>query len=133
MAFTSFAYPLCEPRPATKRRVGKLFRCCRGGGQTFNVGATDVNYLKAFFLDARNGNSIDTVKQLIDKNAEAHGWLIFATHDIDDNPSGYGCSKKFFEEAVAHAAKSGSLLLPVGKACERLHMMEKELESVPQG
>lgn len=131
-AFTSLAYPICGPRPATKRRIGKLFRCCRGGGQTFNVGTTDLNFLKAFFLDVRNGDTIDTVKQLVDKNAEARGWLIFATHDIDDNTSRYGCSKKFFKEVVAHAANSGSLLLPVGKACEQVQMTGKKIKSTPQ-
>jgi peptidoglycan/xylan/chitin deacetylase (PgdA/CDA1 family) len=119
-SFTTLAYPICEPRPATKKAVGKLFRCCRGGAQTFNVGTTDLNLLKAFFL--RNYDTIDTVKRLIDRNAEARGWLIFATHDIDDNPSLYGCSKKFFKGVVAHAANSGSLFLPVGKACEQLQI-----------
>jgi len=119
-AYSSLAYPICEPRPATKRRIGKLFRCCRGGGQSFNVGKIDLNLLKAFFLDVRNGNTIDTVKRVVHKNAEARGWLIFATHDISDNPSRYGCSKHFFEEIVKHAAQSGALLLPVGKAYEQI-------------
>lgn len=117
-AFSSFAYPFCAPKPAIKRRMGKLFSCCRGGGQTFNVGDTDYNLLKAFFIDVENRDRIDTVKQLIDENVKARGWLIFATHDIDDNPSRYGCSKEFFEEIVKHAAQSGAFLLPVGKACE---------------
>ena len=131
-AFTSLAYPLCCPSPAIKRRIGKQFLCCRGGEHTSNVGTADLNYLNAVFFDARNAHTIDTVKQLIDKNAESLGWLIFATHDVDDNPSPYGCSKKFFEEAVAHAANSGSLLLPVGKACEQIQMTGNEIKSAPQ-
>lgn len=125
-AFTSLAYPICDPRPATKQIIGKLFRYCRGGDQTFNVGTADLNLLKAFFLDFRNRDAINTIKQLIDKNVEARGWLIFATHDIDDNPSRYGCSKKFFEEVVARAANSGSLFLPVGKACEQVQKTGNE-------
>ena len=131
-AFTTLAYPVCGPRPVTKHIIGKLFQGCRGGGQTFNVGTTDLNLLKAFFLDVRNRNTIDTVRELIDKNAEARGWLIFATHDIDDNPSRYGCSKKFFEDVVAHAANSGALLLPVGKACGHLQMACHEIQSSPK-
>jgi peptidoglycan/xylan/chitin deacetylase (PgdA/CDA1 family) len=118
--FSTFAYPLCNPSPANKRRVGKLFNCCRGGGQTFNAGMADFNLLKAFFLDIRNGDTIDAVRRLIDKNSEFRGWLIFATHDVDDNPSPYGCTKEFFEEVVAYAASSGARLLPVGKACQEL-------------
>ena len=132
MAFTTLAYPICGPRPATKRKIGKLFQCCRGGGQTFNIGTTDLNLLKAFFLDIRLGDTIETIRQLIDKNAESQGWLIFATHDIDDNPSCYGCSKKFFEKVVTYAAQSGALLLPVGKACEQIEMIDDQTVAAPQ-
>ena len=130
--FSTFAYPFCGPHPATKRRVGKLFDCCRGGGQTFNAGSTDFNLLKAFFLDVRNGDTIDTVRRMIDCNAEFQGWLIFATHDIGDDPSPYGCKKDFFEEVVAYSASSGSLLLPVGKACEKILIANAEKESEPK-
>jgi len=119
-AFSAFAYPLCNPSPTNKRRVGKLFNCCRGGGQIFNVGNTDFNLLKAFFLHVRNGDTIETVRALIDRNADSRGWLIFVTHDVDDNPSPYGCTKVFFEEVVEYSATSGACLLPVGKACQAL-------------
>lgn len=129
--FSTFAYPLCGPNPANKRRTGKLFNCCRGGGQTFNVGTADLNLLKAFFLDIRNGNNIEAVKRLIDRNSECQGWLIFATHDVVDNPSPYGCTKEFFKDVVAYAASSDSLLLPVGKACEQIQMTGTEQNAAP--
>ena len=37
-SFKTLSYPISVPRPETKRRVSKYFACCRGGGQTFNVG-----------------------------------------------------------------------------------------------
>lgn len=114
--FPSLAYPICNPRPLTKRLVGKLFHCCRNGGQTFNFGHIDLNLLKAFFLDRRIGNTVDVVKYLINQNSIFRGWLIFATHDIDDNPSRYGCSKKYFMEVVKYAFNSHALLLPVSEA-----------------
>jgi len=118
--FTTFAYPLCNPRPTTKRRIGKLFNCCRGGGQTFNVGKADLNLLKAYFLDVRNGENIDLVKRLIDWNSEVQGWLIFATHDVDDNPSRYGCTMEFFEEVVRYSILSGASMSSIGKTCQKL-------------
>jgi len=120
--FKSFAYPICEPKPATKHRVGKLFNCCRGGGQTFNSGKTDFNLLKAFFLDIRTGANIETVKRLIDQNSECRGWLIFATHDVSNNPSPYGCTEELFEKVVSYSARSGARLLSVGKACQKLQV-----------
>lgn len=124
--FTTFAYPLCGPRPATKRRVGELFNCCRGGGQTFNAGRADLNLLKAYFLDLRMGDNIDSVSRLIDRNSDCLGWLIFATHDVVDDPSPYGCTKDFFEKVVAYAVRSGACLLPVGKACDYVQVTSTE-------
>ncbi len=122
ISFTCFAYPICGPKPVTKRRIGTLFRCCRGGGQTFNFGFADLNLLKAFFLDVRNRNSIDSVMRLIDHNTGCNGWLIFATHDVDDNPSAYGCTNAYFSKVVSYAASSGSVILPVGDACQRIQV-----------
>jgi peptidoglycan/xylan/chitin deacetylase (PgdA/CDA1 family) len=130
-AFKTFAYPSSQPRPDTKRRIGELFPCCRGGGQTLNRGTADLNLLKAFFLDVRNGNAVGIIKRLIDKNAESCGWLIFATHDVDYNPSRYGCTKKFFEEVVEYAVESGAILLPVGQACEQIQTANKEQDIAP--
>src|SRR6185295_18878518 len=48
--FRTFSYPSSPPRPRTKQRVGQRFACARGGGQTFNIGKTDLNYLRAYFL-----------------------------------------------------------------------------------
>lgn len=119
-SFASFAFPIRGPKPATKRRIGTLFHCCRGGGQAFNCGSADLNLLNAFFIDIRNRNSIDSVLRLIDRNCECKGWLIFATHDVDDNPSPYGCTNEYFKKVVAYAASSGSVILPVGKACQKI-------------
>ena len=56
------------------------------GGQTFNSGTADLNLLCAFFLEQSRDNPA-AVKRLIDQNAKARGWLIFATHDVCASPS----------------------------------------------
>ncbi|MGH9405263.1 MAG: polysaccharide deacetylase family protein [Terriglobia bacterium] len=116
----TLAYPISDPRPGTKRRVSKHFVCCRGGGQTFNAGITDLNNLHAFFLEKTRGNAAP-VKGLIDRNCRELGWLIFATHDVCESPSPYGCTPRFFEEVVEYAANSGALILPVARAWEALN------------
>jgi hypothetical protein len=73
-----------------------------------------------FFLDQRNMVDLNEVKRLINHNTSCQGWLIFATHDITDNPSPYGCTPQFFDEVVKYAARSGSLLLTVEKALEEI-------------
>jgi len=131
VSFQTFAYPHSAPRLAVKKVTAKYFRCCRGGGltpgrylhrhtaggQTFNWGTTDLNYLCAFFLEKSRDNP-EAVKRLIDQNARSNGWLIFATHDVCPNPSPFGCTPDFFERVVEWSSASGARILPVVKALE---------------
>jgi peptidoglycan/xylan/chitin deacetylase (PgdA/CDA1 family) len=82
--FESFAYPISSPRPLTKAKAADYFLSCRGGGQTFNVGNVDLNQLSAYFLE-KSREDFQAVKDLIDRNRQEYGWLIFATHDISNN------------------------------------------------
>ena len=93
----------------------KYFSCARGGGQTFNTGIVDLNYLKAFFIEQSRDN-FDAIKQTIDGNARAKGWLIFATHDVCDQPTRFGCFPGFFEKVVDYAIQSKATILPVFRA-----------------
>ena len=115
----SLSYPISWPRPETKRRVATYYECARGSGQTFNAGTEDLNYLKAFFIEQSRGN-FSEIKQVIDANARAKGWLIFATHDVCDQPTRFGCTPAFFERIVEHSAKSGAIVLPVHAAFRRI-------------
>jgi peptidoglycan/xylan/chitin deacetylase (PgdA/CDA1 family) len=128
-SFQTFSYPFSAPRPAVKKLAGRHFLCCRGGGlkpgryfcryreggQTFNSGTADLNLLCAFFLEKSRGNP-HVVKNLIDQNARAKGWLIFATHDVCAHPSPYGCTPDFFERVVQWSSESGALIIPVVQA-----------------
>jgi hypothetical protein len=103
----------------TKRATAKHFLCCRGGGQTLNVGTADLNQLAAYFLEKSREN-IQAVKNVIDLNQEVRGWIIFATHDVSTTPSPYGCTPAFFEDVVRYALDSGALVLPVARALEEI-------------
>jgi len=119
MKFESFSYPLAEPRPLTKRRTAPHFRCCRVGGQKFNAGKADLAGLAAYFLEQSRGD-LQAVKDMIDCNRAARGWLIFATHDIADRPSRYGCTPEFFRAVVRYSVSSGAAILPVTSALKLL-------------
>jgi peptidoglycan/xylan/chitin deacetylase (PgdA/CDA1 family) len=118
-AFKSFSYPISGPRLDTKRRVRKYFCCSRGGGQTFNDGIADLNLLKAFFLEKSRDNP-SFVKEVIDRNCRARGWLIFATHDVSETPTPYGCMPSFLEGIVKYSMDSGARILPVAKALDAI-------------
>jgi len=132
-SFQTNSYPYSGPRLAVKQVAARHFVCCRGGGlragrfllrhhaggQTFNSGTTDLNLLCAFFLEQSRENP-EAVKCLIDQNAQARGWLIFATHDVRDAPSRFGCTPAFFEQVVQWSLESGARILPVVEALEVL-------------
>jgi len=117
--FKTFSYPISLPRPKTKARIADYFLCCRGGGQAFNAGKTDLNQLSAYFLEKSRDN-FQAVKDVIDHNRQACGWLIFATHDISNNPTPFGCTPEFFERVVEYAIGSGAQIVPVVEALEVL-------------
>jgi glycosyltransferase involved in cell wall biosynthesis/peptidoglycan/xylan/chitin deacetylase (PgdA/CDA1 family) len=113
--FESFSYPISMPRPFSKARIAPYFLSCRGGGQTFNAGRTDLNQLSAYFLE-KSRHDIQAIKNIIDQNQQSHGWLILATHDVSASPTPFGCTPEFFEEVVKYAVGSGAQILPVVEA-----------------
>ena len=117
--FRTFSYPIICPRPASKRMIGRHFLCARGGDQTFNEGKLDLNYLKAYFLE-KNRDNPRSVEEIIDRNNRARGWLIFATHDVSEDPSPFGCTPSFFEEIVKYSLTSGATIMPVAEALDAI-------------
>ena len=115
----SFSFPISCPRPKNKRRAAKYYSCMRGGGQTFNRGNTDLNYMKAFFLE-QSRDDVDAIKRTIDDCVRERGWLIFATHDVCESPTRFGCKPQLFQQVVDYAVKSGALVLPVNKGWEQI-------------
>jgi peptidoglycan/xylan/chitin deacetylase (PgdA/CDA1 family) len=128
--FKSFSYPISLPRPLTKAKVADYFLCCRAGGQTLNVGQADLNQLSAYFLE-KSRHSVQAIEDLIDRNQQVRGWLIFATHDIADNPTPFGCTPEFFEHVVQYAVSSGARILPVVKALELLRVSNGQSSANP--
>jgi hypothetical protein len=119
-AFRVFAYPKSGAKLSVKAALQARFACCRGGGQDLNAGVVDLNLLNACFLDQRANIDIHFIRDLIDRNAQARGWLIFAAHDISKHGSRFGCATDLFADVVRAAAASGAQLLPMGEACAQL-------------
>jgi peptidoglycan/xylan/chitin deacetylase (PgdA/CDA1 family) len=117
--FKSFSYPISSPRPMVKRAAGRHFQCCRGGGQKINMDTADLNQLSAYFLEKAEG-SVETIQRLIDQNTEKSGWIIFATHDVSQSPSPYGCTPDLFESVVRYSLEAGAKVLPVISALQAI-------------
>jgi hypothetical protein len=120
VCFRSMSYPIGTPLPEIKRRAGRRFDVCRGGGQCFNSGVMDLNLAQAFFLE-QSVDRPEIVHRAIEENCRAGGWLIFATHDISEQPTRFGCKPAFFENVVKSSVKSGAAILPVARALEHVN------------
>lgn len=131
-ALRSFSYPISPPRIRTKGRVHPHFDYCRGGGQQINCGVTDSNYLSAYFIEKTRDNP-EMAKAAIRENVRVGGWLIFATHDVCDHPSPYGCTQQHFEDIVKASVESGAEVVPVIEAWERLSGVSRQSTKAPQG
>lgn len=113
--FKTLSYPISCPRPGNKRTGARHYAGCRGGGQMFNRGETDLNNFQSFFIEQSRDNPA-AIQQLIAENARASGWLVFSTHDVCANPTRYGCEPALFESIVRYAQESGAAILPVSAA-----------------
>ena len=58
------------------------------------------------------------VKALIDEAKAKTGWLIFYTHDVDDNPTAHGCRPKDLEDVIGALSDANIQTLPVRDAAQ---------------
>jgi peptidoglycan/xylan/chitin deacetylase (PgdA/CDA1 family) len=107
---SNFAYPLDGPGLAVKAAVRHRFRTMRGSGQAPNCGTIDLALLKSYFLDARSANDLRGIQQTITATVATRGWLLFATHDVSETPSRFGCNPSFFRDVVRLAVSSGAFV-----------------------
>jgi hypothetical protein len=90
---TGTQFPTLSLVPAgDKEQCAEYFAGCRAGGQTFNSGTTDLNALKAFFIEQSRDNP-DAIKATIDANTTAGGWLVFGYPHVCDSPTRYGAAR----------------------------------------
>lgn len=115
----TLSYPISPPRPGNKRVCGRRFAAARAGGQSANAGPVDLNRLNAFFLE-QSRDRPELARQAIAAAAAQGAWLIFATHDVAERPTRFGCTPAHFQLIVECAVASGALLLPVSRALETL-------------
>jgi peptidoglycan/xylan/chitin deacetylase (PgdA/CDA1 family) len=112
---STFAFPMADMDLASKFLLQGRFAACRSNEPGVNRGVADLGALRAERLYS---GLIDerAVGSLIEGSARPNSWLIFCTHDVDDNPSPYGCTPALFEAAVERALAAGCQVLPVRNA-----------------
>ena len=112
---SSFAYPFGDLHLAQKAQIARRFPICRGIWPGLNAGRMDFAQLKAVSLERRMSEGFD-VEAWLDRAEAERGWLIFFTHDVSDEPSPYGSSRRAFEAAADAVVRRGMRVLPVKNA-----------------
>jgi len=116
----NFAYPFGDVALPVKAALGPQMSSSRGIIPGIN-GPDDVD-LNLLMANSLYGDMDQFVhaKALIAENKRRKGWLIFYTHDVQAQPSPYGCTPALFEAVVGSAAESGCRILTVQQAIESI-------------
>lgn len=115
----NFAYPYNSAKWRARQLFAERYNSCRGGGNRINRGRVNRDFLYGVEIGREQG-SFAELAAYIDDLVKKPGWLIFFTHDIDENPSDYGCTREIFEKLVALAVEKSCRIMPVRDALSLL-------------
>ncbi len=115
----TFSFPFGDISLSSKLLLQRRFEACRSSLPGINRGFADLGALRAtklysHLIDAQG------LKRLVEREARPGSWLIFYTHEVDENPGAFGCAPRLFEAAVRAALAAGFQALPVREAVEAL-------------
>lgn len=117
--FRHFSYPFGSMDRRSKNIIGWRFTTGRSITPGINKGLADMAALKAIQLYEQH-YSLDQIFSHIEDAESSGGWLIFYTHDVQDNYSPYGCSPAFLEAVVQRCVQSKLSIASIDEACRRL-------------
>jgi peptidoglycan/xylan/chitin deacetylase (PgdA/CDA1 family) len=100
----NFAYPYGDISFATKRYLGGRYDSCRATTPGVNADVADLGVLKSNALEQAS-ISRQGVSHLITETVRRNGWLLFASHDVNDTPSQYGVRPEFLTFALRSAGR----------------------------
>lgn len=114
--FENFSYPYGEQTSVSRSVIKNRFKSGRSVYNGINTDMTDLNCLKGIRLY----ESIDLKETIrtINKAMETGGWIIFYTHDVEQNPSRNGCTPGYFESVVKYCCEKKLNVLPVKRVLE---------------
>jgi peptidoglycan/xylan/chitin deacetylase (PgdA/CDA1 family) len=110
-----FSFPLGAYDLASKRYAADHFAASRITGGGLQVGQVDLNGLQSERL-YQGVISAAQVAALVQETAARKGWLIFYAHDVEENPSQWGCTPALLEAAVRASLDAGCKVLSVNQA-----------------
>jgi peptidoglycan/xylan/chitin deacetylase (PgdA/CDA1 family) len=124
ISMTSFAYPYGDFDTTAKNAIENIYASARTTKPGINVAQTDLYALKSVpFYQIQGKNYI---VNWLDKLDCSGGWLIFFTHDVQPNPSVFGCSEEFLKSVVEECVKRGFLIMPVKDVLQLIEVIPEK-------
>lgn len=106
VSLRTFAYPSGDASFMASRRLERMFSGCRSTTFGLNKGRANLGRLLAVRL--YSGLLVPgDVSRLVREAVEENAWLIFYTHDVEENPTRYGCAPELLEHAINATISSG--------------------------
>jgi peptidoglycan/xylan/chitin deacetylase (PgdA/CDA1 family) len=100
----NFAYPYGFGSFGRKPQLRAAFQSCRSIVPGVNIGAVDLQFLRAIPLIDQHTDR-ETIERALDETQSHNGWLIFYGHDVTETPSPYGCSPALLNHALETASR----------------------------
>lgn len=107
---TSYAFAYGEATPQAKKRLLETYSSLRGVQPGINRGVADRGLLKSVPLDGGDAGLKRAVAAVKDA-ARNPGWLIFYGHDIQHQPSEWGCTPEFLDVVLHAVEHSGAQVM----------------------
>jgi peptidoglycan/xylan/chitin deacetylase (PgdA/CDA1 family) len=111
----SYAFPFGRVSVRTKRFYAPRFSSVRGVHPGINAGRVDLAQLNTVSLEMRCWDE-KAIEASIQRALHDHGWLIFYTHDVSDDPTEYGSTPAMIDWALSRLAELRIPVLPVREA-----------------
>jgi len=111
----NFAYPYGDMSFATKIYLGAHFDSCRAHIFGVNASVADLSVLRCVPLETASIGR-QGVQDIIGMTVRRNGWLLFACHDVDKEPSRFGVQPELLGFALQAARDAGCELATVSQA-----------------
>lgn len=119
LKMTTFAYPFGSVGLVAKRVCDGQFAACRSIEPGVDRGSVDLSHVKSNLVPS---TAVDAgwLKPLIDEAVAGNGWITLFTHDVSNNPTGYGCRPEALVSAIEALLAADIAILPVRDAVARI-------------
>lgn len=117
--FSSHAFPYGEYDETTLKVLSKYFTTMRGVLSGVNFETIDFANLKTTSIEVSKFCK-KNINSAIDLALKNNGWIVFFTHDINENCTNYGSTPAMLEEVISMVKSAGIEILPVKDAAIKI-------------